>query len=75
MFTSIQPIYQESAVDVRSIVEPRLVFRVGQRLTLIVVPGNVLPLRPVKIEWDAWRGIVITTVGARAAIVHEGSSL
>ena len=59
----------------RSIVEPCLVLGVGQRETLVVVLGNVLPLRPVKIEWDAWRGIVITTVGARAAIEHEGFSL
>ena len=59
----------------RSIVEPGLVLRVGLRLALIVVLGNVLPLRPVEVERDAWRGIVITAVGARAAIEHEGSSL
>ena len=56
----------------RSIVEPGLVFRVGLRLALVVVPGDILPLRPVEVNWDAWRGIVITTVGARAVIEHEG---
>ena len=59
----------------RSIVELRLVLRVGQGETLVVVPGDILPLRPVEVDWDAWRGIVITTVGARAAIEHEGFSL